>query len=81
MKVIETGQAGPTLDELITLAREEAVFLRQPDGSLFALAQVDDFEVEVDQLRNNAEFMAYLRRLSLEEATVPIEQLRRELVP
>jgi hypothetical protein len=30
--------------------------LRKPDGSAFAVAQLDDFEVEVELLRNNPDF-------------------------
>jgi hypothetical protein len=79
MKVIEIEQAHPTLDEVIGLAEEEIVVLRKADGAMFALAQVNDFEVEVELLRNNAEFMAFLRQLSQEEATISLEELREEL--
>jgi len=79
MKVIEVGQAPPTLDEVFVLAREGVVVLRQPDGSMFAMAQVDDFDIEAEQLKSNAEFMAYLKHLSQEDATIPIDELRKEL--
>jgi hypothetical protein len=79
MKVIEIEQAHPTLDEVIGLAEEEIVVLRKADGAMFALAQVNDFEVEAELLRNNAEFMAFLRQLSQEEATISLEELREEL--
>jgi hypothetical protein len=64
---------------MFALARQGVVVLRQPDGSLFALAQVDGLDVEAAQLRGNAEFMALLGRLSVEEATIPIEEMRKEL--
>jgi hypothetical protein len=79
MKVIELGSARPTLDEVMGLAKEQLVVLRGPDGSVFALAQVDDFDVEVALLKNNPEFMAYLRQLSQEEASIPLQDLRKEL--
>jgi hypothetical protein len=50
MKIIEL-ESGQTLDEAIGLAKGEAVVLRQPDGKMFALAPVDDFEVEVELLK------------------------------
>ena len=34
---------------------------------------------EVELLRNNPEFMAFLRQLSQEEATVSLQDLRKEL--
>jgi hypothetical protein len=79
MKVIELERAHPTLDELIQLAKKELVVLRRPDGSVFALSQVDDFDVEVELLKNNPEFLKFLKRLSKEKATIPLEELRKEL--
>lgn len=53
--------------------------LRSVDGTMFALATVDDFEVEVELLKNNAEFMAYLKELSKDKATISMKSLRDEL--
>ncbi len=81
MKVIELelGHAQPTLDEVIGLAKDELVVLRRPDGSVFVLSQVDDFDVEVELLKNNPEFMTLMRQFSREEATISLEELRNEL--
>jgi hypothetical protein len=79
MKIIELGQDRPTIDEVVGLAKEGLVVLREPDGSVFALTRVDDFDVEVELLKNNPEFMAFLRGRSQEEATVSLEDLRKEL--
>jgi len=79
MKVIELAGKEPTLGEVVDLAKDELVVLRRPDGSLFAVAPVDDFDVEVELLKNNAEFMAFLKQLSQEEATISLQDLRREL--
>ena len=64
MKVIELENHRLTLDEVISLAKEELVVLHNPDGSMFALSQVDDFDVEVEFLKKNPEFMAFLKQLS-----------------
>lgn len=79
MKVIKIAQVHPTLEEVIGLAEEEVVVLRRDDGATFALAQIDDFEIEVEQLKNNADFMAFLRDLSEENTTISLEELRQEL--
>jgi hypothetical protein len=47
MKLIELNQNQPSLDEVIGIAEQELVVLRKPDGSVFALSAVDDFDVEV----------------------------------
>ena len=44
------GTTRPSLDEVMSLAKDELVVLRQPDGSVFALSPVDDFAVEVVDL-------------------------------
>jgi hypothetical protein len=79
VKVIELTEQEPTLDEVVDLAKEELVVLRRPDGSLFAVAPVDDFDVEVELLKNNPEFMTFLKQLSQEKATISLQELRGEL--
>ncbi len=79
MKIIQLEEKQVTVDELMELARNEAVVLRQADGAMFALAPVDNFDVEVELLKNNAEFMAFLKELSEEEATISLQSLREEL--
>jgi len=79
MKVIELGPRHPSLDEVIGIAKSELVVLRQPDGSVFALSQVDDFELEVELLKNNTEFMSFLKQLSQEEPTISLQDLCKEL--
>jgi hypothetical protein len=79
MTVIELAETHPTLDEVIGMARDGVVVLRKPDGSAYALAQLDDFEVEVELLRNNPDFLSFLRQLSREDASIPLEDLRKEL--
>jgi hypothetical protein len=79
MKVIELHQSQPTLDELIGYAEEEMVVLRRADGSVFALSQVDDFDLEVETLRNNPEFMALLKEWSQEKPAISLNALRDEL--
>jgi hypothetical protein len=79
MKIIDLGHTHPTLDEVMGLAQAELVVLRKPDGSVFALSPVDDFDVEVELLKHNPEFMAFLQQLSQEEATISLQDLRKEL--
>ena len=80
MTVIELAETHPTLDEVIGLAKDGVVVLRKPDGSAFVLAQLDDFEVEVELLRNNPDFLSFLRQLSRDDASISLEDLRKELV-
>jgi hypothetical protein len=79
VKVIELGKAQPTLTDVIGFAKDELVVLRSPDGSVFAVSQVDDFDVEVELLKQNPDFMTLLRQFSQEEATISLQDLRNEL--
>jgi hypothetical protein len=79
MKVIELAHGSPSLDEVIDLAKQGLVVLRKPDGSVFAVSEVDDFDVEVELLKNDPDFMSFLRQRSQEEATISLEELRQEL--
>ena len=79
MKVIELEKASPTLEEVMKLADRELVVLRQTDGKVFAVSPVDEFDVEVELLKNNREFMALMEALSQEKATISSSQLREEL--
>jgi hypothetical protein len=81
MTVIELADTHPTLEEVFGLAKDGVVVLRKPDGSAFAPAQLDEFEVEVELLRNNPDFPSFLRQLSREEASISLEDLRKELAP
>jgi hypothetical protein len=79
MTVIDVAENHPTLEEVMGLAKDEVVVLRQPDGSVFAISQLSDFEVEVELLRNNPDFLSFLRQASREDATISLEDLRSEL--
>jgi len=79
MKIVELVNGHPSLDEVIALAKQELVVLRKADGSVFAVSEVDEFAVEVELLKNNPEFMSFLRQRSQEKSTVSLEELRQEL--
>jgi hypothetical protein len=79
MKVIEVDKTNPSLTDVIGAAENELIVLRRDDGSLFALTHVDEFAVEVELLKNNAEFMAYLKERSQESGVISLEDLRHEL--
>jgi len=79
MTVIELAKAHPTLDEVIGLAKDGVVVLRKPDGTAFALARLDDFEVEVELLRRNPDFLGFLRQLSRKDVSISLEDLQQEL--
>ncbi len=79
MKVIELNATQKNLEELLELARRKTVILHQPGQNGFVLAPIDEFDLEIELLRNNPEFMAYLDGLSSQKATISIEEVEKEL--
>ena len=79
MKVIELKNGHPTVDELTDAAKKQLVVLRKPDGSVFAMSSVDDFDMEVELLKGNRDFMALMRHLSKQKSAISLADLRKEL--
>jgi hypothetical protein len=79
MKTIELTPDAPSLSDLVQLADHESIIIKTPEGKQFVLAEIDDFELEVEQLKRSKEFIAFLDQRSKERGETSIEQLRREL--
>jgi len=79
MKVIELAGNHNSLEDFLEMARQETIILRKANSQDSVLATIDDFDLELEVLRNNKEFMAYLDTLSEEKATIPIEDVEKEL--
>ena len=80
MKTIELTLGTASIHELVELAgRENIIIIKTPGGKQFVLAELDDFELEVEQLKNSKDFMAFLDERSKERGTIPVEELRRDL--
>jgi hypothetical protein len=79
MKTIDLAAAEPTIGELLELADEDPVLIKTSTGREYVLAEVDDFDREVELTRQNAELMAFLDERSRETKTYTLEQVRQHL--
>ena len=79
MKTIELTLGTASIHELVELAGRENIIIKTQGGKQFVLSELDDFELEVEQLKNSKEFMAFLDQRSKERGTIPVEELRRDL--
>ncbi|HEX9654795.1 MAG TPA: hypothetical protein VGA99_13895 [bacterium] len=77
MKTIELSKKPIALEQLLEWASQENVLIRR-NGEEFILALVDDFEAEVESLRHNDEFIAFLDARA-KEPKISIEEARRRL--
>jgi hypothetical protein len=74
MKTIATSRNSRTVSALLKRARRENVILRSPGGEEFILAQVDDFNREIELARQNKALMKFLDARARQTETVPLDQ-------
>jgi hypothetical protein len=79
MKTVDLSHQQPTVPELLELAGRENLLLRTPDGRAFVLAEIDDFDKELELIRQNQELMDFLEERSREPATRTLREVRDEL--
>ncbi|MEE8586557.1 MAG: hypothetical protein V3T83_17080 [Acidobacteriota bacterium] len=76
MKTIQVSDQAPSLQELLAIAREESVILELSDGEAFLLAEIDDFEREVERTRQNEDL---LDKRSQQSETFTLEEVKEQL--
>lgn len=79
MKTLNVCDELPSVRELLELASDENVILRTSEGRKFILARIDDFDRELDLIRQNDELMEFLRLRSSEDKTFTLSEVREEL--
>ena len=79
MTTIELNKESPSVEELLALARREAVVLVSPDGVRFVLEEEDEFDREVAQLGDSPSFMNFLEERSREKGMISIEEFAKGL--
>lgn len=79
MKTLKYPESRPTVDELLEWAQRENVLIQTESGEEYLFASLDDFEQEVESLRNNDDFIAFLDARA-QEPTVSLEEARKRLL-
>jgi hypothetical protein len=79
MKIVDLSTEPLSLKDLLELAGQENLILRTPDGREFVLAEINDFDKEVELVRQNQELMDFLDQRSREEKTYTLSQVRKSL--
>ena len=78
-KTVTISSRARTLNDLLKQALQENLILRTADGREFILAEIDDFDREIELTRQNKEFMRLLDRRGQEKATISSADARRRL--
>ncbi len=79
MKTIELSDEFPSVKELLDMADIDNIIIRLSNGQEFLIAEIDNFDREIELTRQNKELMAFLDERGKETKTFTLEQVRKKL--
>jgi hypothetical protein len=79
MKMVSLPDEKLDLEALIKMAHAEPILLLTADGREFVLAEADDFDQEVEALRQSPAFQQSLDSRSRSPRRVPLEEIEAEI--
>jgi hypothetical protein len=79
MKTITISSRSKRIKELLKQAECENLILRSPDGSEFILAEIDDFNREIELTRGNKRLMTLLKQRGRQSKTIPLQEAKFQL--
>ncbi len=79
MKTIKVSKQSKALNVLLRRARHENVILRSAEGDEFILAEIDDFNREIELTRKNKQLMRLLDRRAKQKPTVSLPEAKKQL--
>ena len=79
MKTIKVSRQAKTVNALLKRARRENVILRSAEGNEFILAEIDDFNREIELTRQNKRLMKLLESRARQKTTISLEETKQRL--
>ncbi len=79
MKTIKVSKQSKALTALLKRARHENVILRSAEGDEFILAEIDDFNREIELTRKNKLLMRLLDLRAKQKPTVSLLEAKKQL--
>ena len=79
MKIITIPARAKTVTALLKQARRGGLILRSPDGYEFILAEIDDFNREIELTRKNKKLMRLLDERGRQTRTLKVAEVRAQL--
>jgi hypothetical protein len=79
MKTVNVSSKAKTVNILLKKARKEGLILRSADGNEFILAEIDDFNREIELTRRNKELMKLLDARGKQTKTFKAADVKRQL--
>ena len=79
MKAFDLDKENLKLSQIFSFARNEPVLLVADNGEEFIISKADDFETEVEALRNSESFKKFLDERSKNKTTFSLEEVEKEI--
>ena len=79
MKTITVSVRAKTLNALLKRAQRGGLILRSPDGHEFILAEIDDFNREIELTRKNKRLMKLLDERAKQTKTIGLAEVKAQL--
>ena len=79
MKTVTISPRAKTLTTLLERAKRGGLILRSPDGHEFILAEIDDFDREIELTRKNKKLMKLLDERGKQTKTLKASEVRAQL--
>ena len=79
MKTVAVSTRAKTLNELLKRARRGGLILRSSDGHEYILAEIDDFDREIELTPKNKSLMKLLDKRAAQTKTVKLAEVKAQL--
>ena len=79
MKTVTVSKRSRGINALLKQARRQNLILRSPEGREFILAELDDFDREIELTRQNKQLTEMLARRAKQTKTVSLKEAKAQL--
>jgi hypothetical protein len=79
MKTVTVSKRSRGINALLKEARRQNLILRSPEGHEFILAELDDFDREIELTRQNKQLTEMLAQRAKQTKTVPLKEAKTQL--
>jgi len=79
MKTVDIPTQAKTVTSLLKKARKGGLILRSPNGQEFILAEIDDFNREIELTRHNKALMKFLDARGKHTKTLKACEVKKQL--
>jgi hypothetical protein len=80
MKTVFVSKKERKIRELLDQAKEENIIVRSPDGREYILAEIDDFNREIELTRQNQKLMTFLEKRADQTKVTPLKDVKKQLI-